>query len=177
MIADSISQSQLPDKPHDQAKSKIETWRGHCLDLFARGERCIGQAFEAIFKGKSAPPNLKLRHLAGQRLDDLAKYFEANPPNGKLAKSIAQTLDAWQVHNESRTFLAHGCLTVTLDQRGKWFAVFDMTVYRSGLPICQRLALGEAEAGDFATELEVNWKLLSSQLGHVRKSLEADQPL
>ena len=155
-------------KPHEIARIEIETWRGHCLDVFAKGERVVGQTLESLRLSAKGATTIKLRHLAGQRADDLAKHISDSGISAKQAKSVASALASWREFEERRNYLAHAVSTVTLDAKGGWFVLFDMTVYRSDQGAAQRWALGATEAAQFAHQLEASGKHLSAQLGQVR---------
>ncbi len=47
-----------------------------------------------------------------------------------------------------------------------------MTVYLQDQPQFRRWAVSEAEAQEFSCELEAIWKVLSSQMGQVKKKLK-----
>jgi len=156
-------------KPHDLARAAIESWRGRCIDLFARGEKVIGQTLEAIRAAAKEPTTVKLRHLAGQRSEDISRQLRGLKFPAKQSNKLVEAVTGWRVFEAKRVFFAHATMTVTLDSKGKWFAVFDMTVYRSDQPQRERWVVSECEANEFANFLDASWKQLSAQLGQVRK--------
>jgi hypothetical protein len=157
--------------PHDAARRQVERWRGSCLDFYARGEKVVGQCLLALKNSANAPTGLKLPHLAGQRILALQSQLGAVGLSAKANTAVESAFAEWQLLDDARAYLAHGVVTVTLDQRGDWFAIFDMTVFRANEAKSQRWALSSCEAKRHADRLDQAWKVLSAQLGQVRKKL------
>jgi hypothetical protein len=158
-------------KPHDMAAGQINSWRGHCLDLFAKAERAIASALEAACDKN---PSLTIKHLAGHRLADLARIVtDTGTANEKRSKALLDALAAWQCVDAKRAFLAHGVSTVLLDRHGAWHVQLDFTRYQSKRRDRERWSLSELEAAQFEDDLEQKFKLLSTQLGQFRKGLTA----
>src|SRR5207253_8441880 len=99
-------------KPLDQATAEIAGWRGRCLDLFARGERAIGQALEV----RAAEAGAKINHLAGQRVAQLEKIAASREATAKQRLAYDTAVAAWKDVDARRAFLAHGIATALLDR-------------------------------------------------------------
>lgn len=156
-------------KPHEVARNDIEKWRGHCLDFFAKCERHIGRALQALHASPKFETVVKLRHLAGQRADDMAQLLSECGLTPKEFKAVSDALLTWRSFEEPRNFLAHGVLTITLDPQGKPFAIFDMTVFRANAAEQKRWTVSHAEV----VEWEIVWRKsgqdLAQRLGQLRK--------
>ncbi len=112
-------------KPHDIARLLISTWRGSCMDIYARGEKIIGQTLEAIRSDAKDPKAIKLEHLGGQRSKALASQLEQLPLTEKQAKAMKSALEIWRKYEEQRTFLAQQQLTspLTVNEIGMPYSI------------------------------------------------------
>jgi hypothetical protein len=152
-------------KPHDLAAAEINGWRGRCLDLFARGERAVDMALEAVSKLE-----LPMKPLAGQRLADVVRLaVEDTGATEKQSSALLLALERWSLINAHRAYLAHGVATVLLDRQGEWHVQFDFVRYQSKRRDQQRWPLSKDEALQFEAELEQAFKAISAQLGQFRK--------
>lgn len=147
-----------------EAQQEVAAWRGHCLNFFARGEMAIG----VTLREADAP---KLRHLAGQRLDDLVRIASQTESTEKQAKAFKQAIECWQKVEGHRHFLAHGVASVSFNEKGEWTALFDVTSFRGNKPNDERLAIRQDEAENFLGKVQQAFQNLSSQLGQFRKRL------
>ncbi|MDE2560738.1 MAG: hypothetical protein KGL48_00695 [Sphingomonadales bacterium] len=156
----------------DDADAIFESWRGRCVNTFARGEDAIGRVLETA---RSAGHDVRLQHLAGQRLKalrDLSDRLKATEPQRK-AWQIA--LDAWQALDEDRAYLAHGVMITLRDRRGNNFLRQSMTVYKSDKADRRERLLPCDFTGEFEERLKRAYADLRRELGQFRKRL--NQPL
>jgi OST-HTH/LOTUS domain len=158
-------------KPHDIAQLLISTWRGSCLDIYARGEQIIGQTLEAMRAKAKDYKLVKLQHLAGQRAGDLLRYVDKLSLTASDRLAVISAMNSWLELNDIRAYLAHGAAEITLDAKSNWYAIFCMTVYNNDKPDIRRWAISESEAQEFSIELEDCEKQLGSQLMLVRQCL------
>jgi hypothetical protein len=155
-------------KPHDIASAHIDTWRGRCLDFFARGERAVGQLLEAaIVAGRP----VKLRHLGGQRLADSTAFAETCGGTAKQVAALRLSLQSWQAVEARRSFFAHGVATTLLDKNGRWFVTLDFIAYRSNSPVPERWTLSGSEAAEFEERLSEAFVALARELGQLKTRL------
>ena len=153
--------------PVDAAMS-VAAWRGQCLNYFARAEQAVGRSLEiAVEAGETE----KLRHLAGQRLADLLEIAGRVGGTDKQTRAFAAALEAWQLVEPKRQFLAHGVASISTNDLGSWTLLLDLVIYRSNKPTPDRWAIKQDEAHQFLTQLADAFKKLSGQLGHLRKRL------
>jgi hypothetical protein len=155
-------------KPHDIASAHVESWRGRCLDFFARAERAVGQTLEAAV---TAGKPVKLRHLGGQRLVDLTGFAETCGGTAKQVAALRLSLQSWQRVEARRSFLAHGVATTLLDKNAQWFVTLDFTAYRSNTPVPDRWTLSGPEAAEFERRLSEAFVGLTRELGQLKKRL------
>lgn len=158
-----------PTDNYATARSDVASWRGSCLDVYARGERAIGQCLLAMKSHSKFGETVKLQHLAGQRTATVQGLLDGLGLTGKALKAVKNALDLWLQLDSQRAFLAHGVVQVALDQKGQWVAIFDMVVFRANIATSQRWAVTALEAKEHTERLETAWKSLSAQLGQVRK--------
>ena len=111
--------------------------------------------------------------MAGQRLTDLEALIAEEVATPKQIAGLAKAITAWHQLENTRTFLAHGEVTVLVDQRGDWSARFDLTRYKANCAIDERWIANQTEAEAFEVELQTAFLLLSQQLGQLRKRLSA----
>ena len=163
-----MSVESLP-KPHDIATGVISSWRGRCLDFFARGERSVDMALELV---SSRDASLSMKPLAGQRLADVVRLaVEEGGATEKQSTGLLLALERWSSINAKRAYLAHGVTTVLLDRHGDWHVQFDFIRYHAKRRDAERWACSKEEALQFEAALAEAFKALSAQLGHFRKRL------
>lgn len=153
---------------HQIARDEIDGWRGRCIDYFARIEKRTGVVLaEAISCGFP----VKQRPLAGPRLSEIETLRTSCPGTAKQESLLTAAIDGWKSVEPRRTFIAHGELTVLLDQRGIWNARFDLTRFKRRESIDERWTLTRDEAAAFELMLKRSFEKISQQLGLLRKRL------
>nr|WP_166177670.1 hypothetical protein [Altererythrobacter segetis] len=157
-------------KRHDLASAEIDGWRGRCLDIFARGERAVSLALEAA---RAKDGTLKIKHLAGQRMSDLAEIVSAEKATLKQTRAIQTALESWAQVEGRRAYFAHGVVTVLLNEQGIWHVQLDFAAYRSSRVEDHRWNLSRSEADAFEAQLIEAFAELSRELGQLKKRLSA----
>lgn len=153
-----------------ESDPSVDSWRGHCLNYFARGEAVVAKTLETA---QASGHIMTIKHLAGQRLVDLIALSNRICGTNKQVSALTSALQMWQDVEAKRQFLAHGVVTVATDAQGKWVALLDVRVFRSSIAKADRLTLKQSEAEEFAKELANAFKSLSGQLGQFRKRLKS----
>ncbi|MGD9664459.1 MAG: hypothetical protein AB7U34_04545 [Novosphingobium sp.] len=154
---------------HDEARAQVGQWRGSCLNLFARVERAVGLALEAAVTAGKAK---KIRHLSGQKLNDLVAIVDTLDQTEKQKKAFQSALVSWKQVESHRAFLAHAVALEAIDRHGSWIAIFDMIVHKGNDALNTRWSVTQAEAEVILSDLTVGFKELSGQLGQVRTRLK-----
>ncbi|RJY09542.1 hypothetical protein D6201_09390 [Aurantiacibacter aquimixticola] len=114
----------------------------------------------------------KVEHLAGQRLDSLHGVIGNHSWPTKQGEAIKNALAQWKAVRERRSFIAHGRMTVSLQQSGEWVALLDLTVFHANLRTDDRWAVTESEATQFLDEIMRASHNLGTQLGQVREAMQ-----
>jgi len=148
-------------------RQDIDGWRGRCLDVFSRSEAAI---IETLLVARDNGRAIKLGHLAGQRLTELAELEESRA-TPRQAAALRKTLERWRELETKRPFLAHGVVTELIDRQGKWWAKLDIIVCEKAEPNPVRWTASQNEAADFETELRDGFAQLKGQLGHLQTRL------
>jgi hypothetical protein len=156
--------------PYDQAAGVIDSWRGRCLNLFARAEHAVSKTLEAGLERDGA---IKIRHLAGQRLGDLTTLVQGQEMTAKQRDALTAALADWAHVELKRAYLAHGVVLALLDKQSCWHVQLDFTAYRGSAFERCRWNLSGLEAEAFEKQLATACHALSAQLGHFRKRLAA----
>ena len=153
---------------HEIARAEIDRWRGRCLDHYARTERVIGVTLE---KAQQSGQITKLKGLAGQRFLDLESLIRGATGTDKQKAAMQVSTERWRTVEARRAYFAHGVVTALLDQRGNWNARFDLTQYKANAANHERWTIERSEALKFEESLKESFKLVSQQMGLLRKQL------
>ncbi len=154
-------------RPHDLARVEIETWRGRCLNVFARMEKSVTETLVRLRDGNH---HLSLEPLAGQRFKTLEGMITVYPATTAQHQARQKALDSWRELDVMRPFFSHGILTELIGRTGEWHLQFDFIAIRKGKAEVQRLNWSKAEALAFEERLLAAFKALTNQLGQLRKA-------
>ncbi|MBW4331044.1 hypothetical protein KY084_09185 [Stakelama sp. CBK3Z-3] len=158
----------LPRAPFEIARDAVATWRGRCLDVFARTELAVSETLLVLAAVDGRGKAIKLPHLVGQRYDSLAA---ATGPEGNFAeegKVVANAVLQFKEHDSLRSHLTHGVFTVTLDHRCSWHLVSHLLSLRAGRETRDLFVTQQEEAASLLRALEKNSLRLRSNLGQLR---------
>src|SRR3954470_17942102 len=86
----------------------VNAWRGACLQCFSAAEAGVTETLLALNTIPDKGALVKLRHLIGQRFDDLAAVLGPDGAFAAKGKNAFKALDAFRGHESLRTYLAHG---------------------------------------------------------------------
>ena len=137
-------------------------WRGMCLDIFAKHELAVIAALE---KARDAGIDVKIAHLAGQRLKTLKSIAQNLPFTDRQRLRWESVMDSWDMLEARRAFLAHGKLMIALTQSEKWVALLDVRIYRSNAGADDRWTVLKSEAAEYLCLLDKALKEVVQQLG------------
>lgn len=168
MNAISSIETALPRLPFEAARDAAATWRGRCLDVFARSEAAITETLLVLAAVKGRGASLKLPHLVGQRYDALANAVGAGGAFADEGTAAAQAVAEFRKHDGFRTQISHGVFTVTLDHRGQWHLVCRVLALRTGSASRDLLVTDQTEAAAILVLLEKDGSRLRSVLGQLR---------
>jgi hypothetical protein len=137
--------------------------------MFARCERAVGLTLAAALQGDDT---VNLRPMASQRVTELHQLAAARPGTSKQEQALQNALAQWRELEPKRAFLAHGEVLALIDPQGHWDARFDLTRYKGNEPSHERWTLSSDEAQEFEDRLADRFRIMSSQLGQLRKRLK-----
>ena len=115
-----------------------------------------------------------IRHLSGQKLEDVIEACSSLKLTPRQRTAFENAMKRWADVSAQRNYLAHGVALETIDRNGEWFAVFDLTTYKSREAIDSRWTVSQAEAADFQSELAGSFTRLSGELGHMKRRFLAN---
>ena len=116
---------------------------------------------------------VRLRHLIGQRLDDLAVAIENEGPFAQEGKSASPALTAFRQHEALRTHLCHGSAKIALERNGRWVAIFRHTTIRARQAERNILLVEQEQSMQMLADLRGDAHTLSSVLGIMRRQIDA----
>lgn len=161
----------LPHEPFANATIAVNEWRGRCLDVLTRAETAITECLVAMSEVPGRGANVQLPHLLGQRLEAFAAAIQQGGPFEAEGAPARAVIGRYRDCHGVRNLLCHGVVKVTLDQQGRWTAVFRMVTLRSNHLHRETMVFSQAEADDFFMKVTQMSRDLSSQVGQVRAQL------
>ncbi len=162
--------------PWTRVASEVNAWRGACIQSFARAEAAVTETLLVLGRSGQRGTTVRLRHLVGQRLDDLAK---AIGPDGAFAAEGAAAhavLARFRTHEALRAHLAHDVARIAVERNGTWVVVFRHLSIRSGRPERATVAFEQSGAAETAAELKRDIQQLESALANLRRAVELQGP-
>jgi len=144
----------------------VNDWRGGCIQCFAKAELAVTEALAALSEAPGQS-EVKLRHLVGQRFQDLADALAAREPKSKALNKAIGALDQFRKHEDLRVHLAHGSATIAQTRNGDWLVVMQHKAFKSGKLTDYDLTIFEADARQILAELRTD----SLRLAQCLKSL------
>lgn len=169
MNAISTIEPSIPRAQFEAARDAAATWRGRCLEVFARSEAAVTETLLILAQVDKRGASLKLPHLVGQRYDALSN---AIGPDGAFAdegKAVVEPLSKFRSHDSLRTQISHGVFTVTLDHRGQWHLASRVLALRTGRANRDLFVTDQAGSDELLKSLEKDGGRLRSALGQLRR--------
>ena len=96
----------LPFQPFANATSRVNEWRGRCLDSFTRAEAAVTECLIALAEVEGKGQQVRLPHLVGQRLDALAQAVAAGGPFEAEGTGASLALERFRVHDSFRNMFS-----------------------------------------------------------------------
>lgn len=124
-------------------------------------------ALSAMTQGETA---IRLRHLIGQRFEDLAVAIGPGGPFEETGRHAAAELSKYREKHEAfRTLLCHGMVKVTVEHNGQWVLLIRTLSIRLRQPDRTMVVLEQSEAEVRLAALKRDGQKLASTLGQLRK--------
>lgn len=158
----------------DSACARLNEWRGHMVENFARSEQAVTETLALLNATSSIVQDgkgTKFPHLVGQRYDRLAALLSAPSQPSGHCKVALSALERFRTHDALRTMLCHGVAKIALDRAGQWVAVMTMVSFKASQTLIDRLTLEEDEAGVRLGQLIDDRRRVSAALGQVRREI------
>ena len=149
----------------------VNSWRGASLQCFASVEAAVTETLLHLSAIPGRGDDVRLRHLVGQRLDDLAQVVGEGGAFATEGRGVAPLLAAFRCHEALRTMIAHGQAKLALERNGRWIAIFRIVSIRAKQAERSELILEERDAAGKLQELKAISQKLCSALGNFRRTL------
>ena len=161
-----ISTAELP---WAQVTSEVNAWRGACLQCFARAEAAVTEALLFLSGAGQRGGAVQLRHLTGQRLEDIGQAIGPGGPFGTEGSAAYEALTNFRTYEVLRAHVAR----IALERNGTWVVVFRHLSIRSRTAHRSTIALEQAEAIETLADLKRKTQQLDTALTNLRRTIEA----
>lgn len=160
----------LPERNWGTIFAEVNAWRGGCIHHFSKVETAVTETLLVLSNAAPTGASIRLRHLIGQRFEDLVAALASEEPFGELGKSVRLELSNYREKHESfRSQLCHGVVKVTVEQNGGWVVVVRTLSLRARQPERNIIVLERGEAEARLAALKQDGQTLMAMLGQLRK--------
>ena len=175
MDIDSGKSAPAPEASNwDAIFAEVNSWRGACMHHFSTVEMAATETLFALSAAAPAGTSVRLRHLIGQRFEDLASALAPDGPFNEAGKIAAHELSQFREKHEAfRSLLCHGLVKVTVERSGHWILVMRVLSIRSRQAERSTVVLERGEAETLLATLKRDGQRLASVFGQLRKVLGA----
>ena len=154
----------------DAIFSDVNSWRGACIHHFSVAETAVTETLLTLSAAAQGEIAVRLRHLIGQRFEDLAAAIGLGGPFEEVGlHALAELSQYREKHEAFRALLCHGIFKVTVEHNGQWILLIRSLSIRSRQPDRATLALEQSEAEARLAGLKRDAQKLASILGQLRK--------
>jgi|APEBP8051073058_1049385.scaffolds.fasta_scaffold00710_12 hypothetical protein len=161
-------------KSWDDIFTEVNAWRGACMHHFSTVEVSITETLLVLGAVKETGQKVRLRHLIGQRFEDLAAAIEPAAPFGEAGRVAHIELMQYRTSHEAfRAMLCHGVAKVSVDHSGQWILLIRSLAIRARQAERNTLVMEQSEATATLTKLKRDGQNLASVLGQLRKKVSA----
>lgn len=161
----------LPERTNwERIFAEVNAWRGSCLHHFSKVEMGVTETLLAL---SSTPTGAKvrLRHLIGQRFEDLSVAIAPDGPFGDVGKTAFAELSKYRERQETfRALLCHGVIKVTIDPTGQWTLIIRSLSFRARQAESALIVIERSDAEARLASLKNEGQRLASTLGQLRKN-------
>lgn len=156
----------------DAIFAEVNVWRGACMHHFSMVEMAVTETLLGLSAVTPDGAAVRLRHLIGQRLEDLTAAITPGGPFGEAGKAALVELSQYREKHEAfRSLLCHGVVKVTIERSGQWVLVMRALSIRARQAERNALALDQDEAQAALVALKRDGQKLASVLGQLRKAV------
>ncbi|MBK6707984.1 MAG: hypothetical protein IPG54_11105 [Sphingomonadales bacterium] len=159
-------------KSWDEIFAEVNAWRGACMHHFSTVEMSVTETLLALGAVKETGKKVRLRHLIGQKFEDLAAAIEPEAPFGGAGRVAHVELMQYRASHEAfRAMLCHGVAKVSVDHSGQWILLIRSLAIRARQAERNMLVMEQSEAAATLTKLKRDGQNLASVLGQLRKKV------
>ena len=97
----------------DKLYAEVNAWRGECMHHIATAEKAATETLFVMDAFKPDGAKIPLRHLIGQRFEDLSAATGPDGPFAEAGKAVHKSIENYRQHEAFRTLLCHGVAQVT----------------------------------------------------------------
>ena len=115
----------------DKLYAEVNAWRGECMHHIAVAERAVTETLLVLDGAKREGAKFPLRHLIGQRFEDISKATNADGPFAEEGKAAHKAIESYRQYETFRALLCHGVTQVTATRGGGWLLVIRSLSIRS----------------------------------------------
>lgn len=151
---------------------EVNAWRGACMQDFAQAEMAVSETLHCLSKIDAFKPHIRLRHLVGQRFQDLADALSSDVPTGRVGLAAGKALTEFRLHESLRVHLAHGDGTLAMKRAGKWLTIFRHTHFKAGERLESVLVIERDEEALQLKKLRQDRQRLCDTLRNLRAAQE-----
>jgi hypothetical protein len=156
----------------DVVLAEVNAWRGACMHHFSQVEMAVTETLLALSAARPNDDRVKLRHLVGQRLEDLTVATAPDGPFGEVGKQLQDELLHFRREHEAfRILLCHGVAKVAVDRQGSWLVVWRTLSFRGRQSDRTTTVMEKDQALAISDALKRDGTKLSSLLGQLRKTV------
>ncbi len=139
---------------------------------FSVVEQAVTKTLLVMDAAKQDRAKIRLRHLIGQRFEDLAEAIKPEGPFGEEGKAAFKALEQYRERHESfRTQLCHGHIVVSVVRAGEWMLVLRTLAIRGRQVDAGLVLLEQSTAMSRLAELSRDARKLAADLGQVRRAV------
>lgn len=170
-ISDETTPKPLPDN-WEAIFAEVNSWRGACMHHFSMVETAVTETLLALSAAAPEKTTIRLRHLIGQRFEDLTGAIGSDGPFEDAGKHTLPELARFRENHEAfRTLICHGTVKVTVEPNGRWLLLIRTLSIRSRQPERTMLAMDQSEAEAKLAAIKRDGTKLASLLGQFRKAV------
>lgn len=154
----------------------VNAWRGECMHHFSSVELAVTRTLLALEAARPDDTAIQLRHLIGQRFEDLAKAIGPGGPFAHEGGGAAGYLAHFRERQEAfRAWLCHGNISVSVDSSGHWVLVLRTLSIRGRQAETGLDVIDQSTAERRLQELRTDGRKLTAALGKLREAAAAGQ--
>lgn len=174
---DAVTIDMSPKQPvtnWDAVFAEVNAWRGACVHHFSAVEVAVTETLLSLSAIRPGGTAIRLRHLIGQRLEDMTAAVAPDGPFHDAGKAAHGDLMQYREKHETfRNLLCHGLTKISVERNGHWVLVMRVLSIRSGKAERNTLVLDQSDALAKLEALRRDGSRLASALGQLRKLLES----